>query len=286
MAPEASSNKVPPKGYTFINPEIFISDKAKEIVNDLLQKAEKRNPDAFDMYIYNDYYPYAIHNLIESVLITIKSKVAKKDWKETFYTIEALTFFFEFESVWTTCDDGELTQATNKLYGALLLETLKGLQSSGTLSSKSFANLESVLRTAYTFGENMKDIGCKSDYMSPCKAVANALFKETAVADQALYEARLREYAEGIKDVEEKKSFLEDVDEYVNAAKEEKTIWYTKGKIGKSEIKTTGLTRAWSDYKGRAPGVPFRGPPEWDLTKWSEKDKSPFSFDNMDDELM
>jgi hypothetical protein len=32
------------------------------------------------------------------------------------------------------CDDGELTKATNKLYGVLLLEILKGLQREEKLS--------------------------------------------------------------------------------------------------------------------------------------------------------
>ncbi|KXN89521.1 hypothetical protein AN958_05683 [Leucoagaricus sp. SymC.cos] len=253
---------------------------------DLLKKAQNRNPDAFDMYIYNDYYPYAIHNLIESSFAVIKSKVSKKEWKEAFYAIEALTVFFEFESVWTTCDDGDLTQATNKLYGALLLEILKGLQSNEQLSSEVFPNLENVLHTAFTFGENMKDISCKSEYTTYCKAVANKLFKGTTAANRALYEARLREHAESIEDAEEKSSILEDIDEYVKGVKSEKTVWYMKGKIGKDEIKTTGLARAWSEYKGNAPTVPFKGPPEWDLTRWSEEDKKPFSFDSMDDEFM
>ncbi|KAJ3568829.1 hypothetical protein NP233_g5452 [Leucocoprinus birnbaumii] len=286
MAPNTNPAEALPKDYTFMNTEIFISLKAKEMVDDLLEKAANRNPDAFDLYIYNDYYPYAIHNLIESFMSTIKTKVTRKDWKEAFYAIEALTFFFEIESVWATCDDGELTDATNKVYGALLLEILKGLQGSNALSPKNFPNLENVLQAAYNFGESIKELGnCKSVYTAACKAIANSLFKNTTSANQKLHEARLREYAESIEDAERRIHVLEDVEEYVKEVKKTKSVWYNKGNIGKSEIKNTGLTRAWSDYKGRAPAAPFRGPPEWDLSKWTEEDKSEFSYDNMDDDI-
>jgi hypothetical protein len=36
-----------------MSPELFVSEKAKAVVIDLLKKAESRNPDAFDMYVYN-----------------------------------------------------------------------------------------------------------------------------------------------------------------------------------------------------------------------------------------
>ncbi|KAF9450139.1 hypothetical protein P691DRAFT_495711 [Macrolepiota fuliginosa MF-IS2] len=279
----ASSSKVLPQGYTFMSPELFISKRAQGILLDLLDKAETRNPDAFDMYIYNDYFPYAIHNLIESTFGTVKSKVNKKDWVEAFYAIEALTVFFEFESTWTTCDDGDLTRSTDKLYGALLLTILKGLKDTNQLTTEVFPNLESILSAAYTFGELMKTISCKSEYTTACKAIANSLFKETTAADRALYEARLREHVASLEDPDESKEVLEGVEEYLKKVKKEKVVWYMKGKIGKAEIKNTGLTKAWNDYRGKAPPVPFRGPPEWDLSKWTEKDKKAFSFDADDD---
>lgn len=49
-----------------------------------------------------DYYPYAMHDLIDTTFAAIKSRVNKKDWIEAFYAIEALTIFFEFESDWTS----------------------------------------------------------------------------------------------------------------------------------------------------------------------------------------
>lgn len=178
----------------------------------------------------------------------------------------------------TGCDDGDLTKAANKLYGALLLEILKGLKGTDQLSPKTFPNLENVLHSAFTFGGYMNDCDCESKYTSFCKAIANSIFKDTTTTDQALYEAMLREYADTFDNEEQKSSILEDIDEYVEQVKEEKVVWYKKGKAGKDEIKTTGLAKAWNEYKGMAPVAPFKGPPEWDLTKWSARDKHPFLF--------
>lgn len=36
-----------------MGPELFMSEKAEAVVIDLLKKSENRNPDAFDMYVYN-----------------------------------------------------------------------------------------------------------------------------------------------------------------------------------------------------------------------------------------
>jgi len=45
-----------PAGYKFLNLETFMSNKAYEMLEDLMSRAANRNPDAFDMYIYNGQY--------------------------------------------------------------------------------------------------------------------------------------------------------------------------------------------------------------------------------------
>lgn len=46
-------------------------------------------------------------------------------------------------------------------------------------------------------------------------------------------------------------------------------------------------TTCWKAYKKHAagvPNVPMRGPPKWDLTKWTKAEKSQFSLDgDLDD---
>jgi len=186
------------------------------------------------------------------------------------------------------CCDEELTNTTNDLYGALLLEILKGLESSNVLSPDLFPNLENVLRSAYTFGENMENFYHKSNYSAICKAKAHALFKDTTTTNQTLYEAYLRGYAESIEDAEdaeEKKEFLVSVEKYVKKTKTAGDVWYMKGRIGEHEIKTTGLGRAWNKCKHSAPIAPLQGPKEWDLTKWTKEDKKHFSFHSRDDDI-
>jgi len=183
------------------------------------------------------------------------------------------------------CCNEELTNATNDLYGALLLEILKGLESSNTLSPSIFPNLENVLHSAYTFGENMGSFRHKSNYPAICKAKARTLFKDTTTTDQTLYEARLRGYAESIEDAEEKKEFLVSVEKHVKKTKAAGDVWYMKGRIVEHEIETTNLEKAWNRCRQDALIVPSGSWRDWDLSKWTEEDKKRFSFCNRDDDI-
>ena len=183
------------------------------------------------------------------------------------------------------CCNEELTNATNDLYGALLLEILKSLESSNTLSPSIFPNLENVLHSAYTFGENMGSFHHKSNYPAICKAKARTLFKDTTTTDQALYEARLRGCAESIEDAEEKKEFLVNMEKHVKKTKAAGDVWYMKGRIVEHEIETTNLEKAWNRCRQDALIVPSGSWEDWDLSKWTEEDKKRFSFCNRDDDI-
>lgn len=41
-----------PPGYAFYDLDTLLSDTARHILEDLLQKAKNRNPDVFDMFVY------------------------------------------------------------------------------------------------------------------------------------------------------------------------------------------------------------------------------------------
>lgn len=283
MEPETTSTKTIPSGYTFMGHGILVSEKAKEVVLDLLDKAEKRNPDAQGMYVYNDYYSYALHNLAESLMISVRAQVIKKNWVEAYHAVEALTIFLDFEPDWTHCDDGELTRNANKLYSALLLSVLKGLKDANQLDPTIFPSLETVLRVAYDVGKDLEGVDLKAAYVATCKAIANRLFKDTTAADQILNEARHREFVTNIEDAEQKEMVLEGMEQYLEKCKTEKP-WFLKGKIGQEEYKdlSKAVTTAWNKYKAIAPNGPFRGPPEWDITKWTDEDKKPFMLGNRD----
>jgi hypothetical protein len=50
-----------------------------------------RCPDMFDMYIYNDFYPYGILEVLENLLLDYLE--AKDDWKEQWVVCETIVWF-------------------------------------------------------------------------------------------------------------------------------------------------------------------------------------------------
>ena len=55
-----------PPGHDFLNPNVFISKPAKDIAVKLFEKADDRNPDLHDMYIYNGKVPH--HTLTRAII--------------------------------------------------------------------------------------------------------------------------------------------------------------------------------------------------------------------------
>jgi hypothetical protein len=51
-----------------------------------------RDPDLFDMHIYNDFYGYGLQEVIGNLLLDFDE--AKNDWKQQWYICEAVTLFF------------------------------------------------------------------------------------------------------------------------------------------------------------------------------------------------
>lgn len=58
-----SHPQVIPAGHAFLNMDTFVTIKAKDMAKKLLDQAENRNPDMFDMYIHNgQLYIYIYQN--------------------------------------------------------------------------------------------------------------------------------------------------------------------------------------------------------------------------------
>lgn len=51
-----------------------------------------RDPDAFDMYIYNDFYGYGLQEVIGNLLLDFEE--VKNDWKQQWFICEAMVVFF------------------------------------------------------------------------------------------------------------------------------------------------------------------------------------------------
>ncbi|KAF8969504.1 hypothetical protein BDZ97DRAFT_1653923, partial [Flammula alnicola] len=285
-----------PAGHTFIEIETFVSTKGKDIAENLLKKAADRDPDAFDMYIYNDFFSYGVLDLVDKTLTTLHTKIKKKDWEDAYYLLEGLVIFVDFESVWTQCDDGDRVDITNKTIGAEAIAVFRGLDAEDCLTPQIFPSLETVLKKLFKFSEEMEGQGCDSMYGPLCKGIARRLFQGKTEDDFALELEQLQEWANGL-DADEKKEVRAKIkkiaDERAAAAASGKTIkpWYAQGKVYDEDDEDDDfkLSRVWKDYKEYLSGVPrmpLRGPAKWDISKWTAAERRLFEFAAMDRDTM
>ncbi|THV08324.1 hypothetical protein K435DRAFT_7585 [Dendrothele bispora CBS 962.96] len=276
-----------PEGYTFLNKDLFVSVKAKEMILDLLDQAEKRDPDLFDMYVYNDFYPYAILDLFHKTLSSLHTKVCKRDYSAAWPIAEALTHFLNIASDFSQCDDGELVRMTNKAYGSLIVGLIRGLKKEDLLDSAHFSSLECFLAAVTELWEFMNGQGCESAYGVVCKAVGKRLFKDKSEEQKALEIAWVQEWqnsrnVDKPEDDEEQQEEEEDEDEEDKGGNKP---WFRGGKEAEEDLKDRDFSRerVWKEYRGylnETPNFPLRGPPCWDISEWTEEEKRPFLLSN------
>ncbi|KAF9054973.1 hypothetical protein BDZ89DRAFT_1174111 [Hymenopellis radicata] len=234
------------KGYTFLNEKMFMSEKSKALLLDLLKQSG-------NMSSYNDSSSYALLGLVDSMLSKINSKVKHKAWDEAFTHLEALTFFFDLEDSWPQCDDGERVKITNQAYGSLLVTVLRALKQEGRLDTEHYPNLETVLKYAAGWGDLMDSICCSAGYDRICRAMGYRLFKNKTEEQRALEKARVEEWiasmnaSEKAAYLEQKRQDEEDEDDDEDVEED----WFLKGKnIDEDEKhKDLVLSRVWNDYK-------------------------------------
>ena len=157
------------------------------------------------------------------------------------------------------------------------------------LDTTHFPSLETLLRFAAEWDDGLDDT---AGYYRICKALGYRLFKDKTEDDREIEKARIDEWVTSMEK-EEKDEYLkfkEDGDEDEDEEEEEESSkdWFAEGKKFNEDekIKEIGLARAWKEYKEYlqdVPTMPLRGPPQWDLTKWSDLDKKPFLFSNQGD---
>ncbi|TRM67005.1 hypothetical protein BD626DRAFT_566052 [Schizophyllum amplum] len=285
-----------PDGYTFLNPSSMISKTGKELTIQLFDEADKRDPDLHDMYIYNDFFAYAVLDLIDKRLSTLHTQIGKKDWRVCVSQLEALTVFMLRTNAWGMADDGERVRLTGTVYGACLVTVLRGLKKAGELNTDAYPALEYLLKPAAELGDSLRGIDAGSDFDLVCKGIGQRLFgSQSRTEMRALHLARRTAWMETL-DGEEKKLMEEafaDPDAIDSDEEQEEKPWWDGGKEGAEDVDDEDfvLSRVWKEYKGYladVPTKPLRGPPKWDLTKWSKQEKAAFSFDAMgsDDEDM
>lgn len=281
-----NSQSTIPAGYKFLNLETFISNKAYEMLEDLMKKSANRNPEVFDMYIYNDFYSYAVLDLVDKQLSVAHSKITKKDYDEAYCILEALTVFNDMESAWLMCDDGERVKVTNKVYGAMVITLLRALDKGGRLDVTHFPSLEFFLKHVVEWCEGMKEMSGSPNHDLVCKAIGRRLFKDKPEEYIALEKARLEEWMKGLK-AEAQAEVREDIKEM--EGKDKSKPWYAGGKSSDEQDKDRDfvLSRVWKQYReylATVPKTPMRGPRSWDISKWTAAQKKEFEFAGMSDE--
>ncbi|RDB19905.1 hypothetical protein Hypma_012756 [Hypsizygus marmoreus] len=285
--PPKTQGAIPP-GYVFFNLETFMSVKGKEILEDLLKKAANRNPDAFDMYVYNDFYPYAVLDLVDKTLTATHTKLAKKAYDEAYCLLEALTVFNDFESCWPMCDDGDRTKITNSAYGALVVALLRGLEKGGRLDTASFPALERFLKNVAEWGDAMNQMSCEADYSAFCKAIGKKLFKDKSADDIATEKARVEEWIKSLDKEDQalvRRRIKEKAEEDAADGDDNDKPWFDGGSTTPSS--NLALSRIWKEYKqylSDCPTLPLRGPDSWDISEWTDEEKKEFMFKGGSDE--
>lgn len=190
------------------------------------------------------------------------------------------------------CDDGERVSRTFKAVGASFITVMRGLKTAGELDPTHYPSLGCLLENMFDYTQAFKDMGGKYGYI--CKAIARRVLKEKSDEDYKLDIEQLKEWAANLEDGEMKAEIKETIAERIKDLKKERTsrkkieAWFATGKVvdeddNSSDCKMTSVWKKYKDHLSDCPRVPLRGPPEWDLSKWTEEQKQPFSFDSMED---
>ncbi|KAJ7490308.1 hypothetical protein B0H11DRAFT_2400961 [Mycena galericulata] len=160
--------KIPPTvhcyTYAFLDPRYFVSITAEQMAKGLLGKVESRGT-------------YGKLASIDSTLAALHSKILKKDWDSAFTILEALILVNHIEDDWPSI---------RRVSGDRSTRPEDGSPPRCLAFSQPRDNLEGGGR----LGEQMKGIGCSSDYHLVCKAIGARLFQKS-VADVASEKARL-----------------------------------------------------------------------------------------------
>ncbi|KAL5482520.1 hypothetical protein ACEPAI_9114 [Sanghuangporus weigelae] len=290
-----SDKYVLPRDYTFAPSGIPIHKASYERVLKLLDQANKRDPDRFDLYIYNDYFGDAVLDLVDSTLSTVYTHVTKKRWQDAWHTLDALAKFNQICGAWINVDDGERVAITETAHGALIVTTIRALDAAGQLNKSFFPDLAYTLRdmaqwtltwwdTLDTYyhrvlkGYGKKLLGGRTDeeYKREASAVKKAY---NAFVQKLSPEEREKGRYKFIGQKDEQEENRGDAEEGG------RRMWYEDGDVRDISLMDSSFSvfSTWKKYKEclrESPQVPLYGPPEWDLTQWTEAEKREFKLGN------
>ncbi|KAJ5400482.1 hypothetical protein N7465_010971 [Penicillium sp. CMV-2018d] len=98
-----------------------------------------RDPDNFAMYIYNDFFGYAIMELVENLYLDFDEAAAAGDWKMQWAICEATALYFQMDAIMPLvgCEDGFTVKAMFVAFGTMFLTMLATLERNDLLKSDS-----------------------------------------------------------------------------------------------------------------------------------------------------
>lgn len=182
------------------------------------------------------------------------------------------------------CDDGERVELTNSAFGAIAVAVLKGLKKEGRLNAEALPSLEYCLKNISSLGDMMCEVGLDCSYADVSRGIAKRLFeKKTKQTKEA--EIRYRQaWVHSLTDKDLKKAMEQANREMSN---NESKPWFTEGDTASEDANNRefAITRTWKEYKAYLAGAP-RDPmhgPSWDISSWTDAEKAPFLFSEMDD---
>jgi hypothetical protein len=274
---QTQTQSIIPEGYTFLNPTRFVSKKAWDLADTMLEKASNRCPDHFRMYIYNDFHGYGVLDLIDHALSSLHAKIVKKDWQNALVELEALALLMKTEDTYQMVDDGERVELTEQIYFACAIKVLESLKEQNALDMDHIPNLQSLLRLLHE--THMPDTIPPRYFQQLARRLFDHQWLELEELKIARVEAWTLELEE--EDRGEVKRMMEEEEEENGPDYR----WYLDDEDeGEEDGREVKLTPAWKEYKGYLRGVPtrpLRGPPNWDISKWSDAQKAPFLLKNI-----
>ncbi|KAF5836093.1 hypothetical protein DUNSADRAFT_6464 [Dunaliella salina] len=84
------------------NPALSFGDPAKSTAQQAARDSMNRCPDAFDLYIYNDYHAYGCAEVAENLLNQVHANCAADDYKQAFQVLEGFTHWCEKDQTFTS----------------------------------------------------------------------------------------------------------------------------------------------------------------------------------------
>jgi hypothetical protein len=180
------------------------------------------------------------------------------------------------------CDDGERIQLTNSAFGAITVAIFKGLKKEGRLNAESLPSLECCLKNIASLGDMMREVGLDCSYADVARGIATRLFENKSQQAKETDIRYRQAWVSSLSDSDLKKAMDQAIHEMANDSKP----WFKKGDRANEDTNNRefSITRTWKEYRAYLAGAP-RDPmhgPSWDISSWTEAEKDPFLFSEMD----